>query len=112
MAKIIDFTIPEKVNPFTNDVAELASAGDGKAMEIVVPTVEAKKARFQFAKAANAIGKTARVRSEKVDGKADKDGNPTGDTTFIFTLSEKHKARRGTANTDNGNSAASVTAVK
>lgn len=91
--QIIDYKVPEKVNPYIQDVAELNAAGEGKAGTITVPTKELTKARMLFGKAANAIGKTARLRNTEGDGK------PDGNTVLTFTLSPRHKARRGDSET-------------
>lgn len=90
MSNIIDFTEPEKVNPYKDDVLALIAAGEGKAGELIVPTDTANKARVQYAKAANEAGKTARLRITEVDEKK-------GTTRFVFTLTAKHQARRGKA---------------
>ena len=85
MSGIIDFTVPTKANPYTEDVKALAEAGDGKGFEILVPKDKANKARLQFAKAANGINKTARLRVSE----------PVGDDVrMVFTLTAKHKARK------------------
>ena len=81
------FTAPEKVNPYADTVAKLAEMNDeNAAVVITVPTSDAAKHILQFQRAANAIGKTARKRlTEKVKN----------DTRVTFTLTERHKARRG-----------------
>lgn len=104
---VIDYTPAETVSPYAGLVNEeldaLIAAGDGKATEVKVPTIDAGKFKLVFSKAANAKGLTARWRVEESDGKTrkekDKDGNtievPTGETRFVITLTTKHKARRG-----------------
>jgi hypothetical protein len=96
---LIDYTPAQTVSPYAAMVDEelkaLAAAGEGKATEIHVPTADASKFKLVFSKAANAIDKTARYRVQESDGKTDKDGNPTGKTRFVITLSPKHKPRRG-----------------
>lgn len=99
MAPIIDFVPEVKVSEYddlTNtELAALLEAGDNKATTFDVPTKDANKVRIEFARKANAAGKTARVQSVSNDGKTDKEGNPNGKTTFVFTLVERHKPRRG-----------------
>jgi hypothetical protein len=88
MAEIIDFAEPVKVNPYTQDVADLIAAGEGKAARITVPAGDRNKARMAFAKAANEAGKTARLRDESADKKGE-------NITLTFTLTAKHAPRRG-----------------
>jgi hypothetical protein len=92
MSNIIDFQEPVKVNPYKADVEALIAAGEGKAGELIVPTDQASKARVTYAKAANDADKTARLRITEVDEKK-------GTTRFVFTLTSRHKARRGNAET-------------
>lgn len=96
---IIDFTPAQTVSPYAAQVNEeldaLIKAGDGKATEIFVPTADVGKFKLVFSKSANALDKTARYRVQESDGKTDKDGNPTGKTRLVITLSPKHKPRRG-----------------
>ena len=81
------FTAPEKVNPYADAVNILAEKNDeNAAMVITAPNTEVAKHVLQVQKAANAIGKTARKRlTEK--GKTE--------TKVTFTLTTRHKARRG-----------------
>jgi hypothetical protein len=88
MAGIIDFTVPEKVNPYTDAVAALSEAGEGKGFEIVCDTKDAGKNSLAFRKAANVIDKTARLRISEDDAEL-------GTTRMVFTLTHKHAARRG-----------------
>jgi hypothetical protein len=88
MSGIIDFTVAEKVNPYTQAVAELAEAGEGKGFEIVCDTKEAGKNSLAFRKAANAIDKTARRYVTESDPEL-------GTIRMVFTLTHKHAARRG-----------------
>lgn len=96
---IIDYTPAQTVSPYAAQVKTeldaLVAAGEGKATEVTIPTADAGKFKLVFSKAANAIDKTARYRVEESDGKTDKDGNPTGNTRLVITLSPKHKPRRG-----------------
>jgi hypothetical protein len=96
---IIDFTPAQTVSPYAEmvntEIDALIKAGEGKATEITVPTVDAGKFKLVFSKTANGRDKTARYRVEESDGKTDKDGRPTGNTRFVITLAPKHKPRRG-----------------
>lgn len=96
---IIDYTPEPKASPFAElvatELAALLKAGEGKATQVEVPTRGANRFRVEFARAANQAGKTARIQSSETDGKTDKDGKPSGNTTFIFTLTDRHKQRRG-----------------
>lgn len=104
VAPKIEFTtfVPEeKVNPYTTTVAKLAEAGEDAAVVITVDANKASAEQFKFQKAANAIGKTARVRhvddsGAEVTGVKD-NGKKIykGDVKITFTLTTKHKARRG-----------------
>jgi hypothetical protein len=93
VANIIDFEEPVKVNPYAADVQALIEAGEGKAGEVITKAGEENKARVLFAKAANEAGKTARLRVSEP-------GKDKGTTRLVFTLTEKHKARRGKAEAD------------
>ena len=102
--QIEDFTAEAAANPYTEAVAALAQAGEGKALSITVPrgtkrlTDEEKAAgaepqpgnggkdRLLFQQAANAAGHTARVRKEEV--------TEDGQIKLTFTLTAKH-ARAG-----------------
>lgn len=91
---IVDFVAPQKVNPYTEDVQNLIDAGEGKALKLTVPVADFAKTKLKFAKAANALDKTARVQDVD-DSKVivDKDDKEVGDVTITFTLTEKHKPR-------------------
>lgn len=94
--QIIDAPIEATaVNPYTQDVADLIEAGEGKAGAIVVPVAEANKSRVKFAKAANDAGKTARLLTPLDELEKDVDGN----VTLIFKLTHKHAPRRGKGGT-------------
>jgi hypothetical protein len=89
MANIIEFNAPTKANPYTETVADLIAAGEGKACEVIVKAGDEGKERTKFSKAANDAGKTARLRiSEDIDG---------GQHRMVFTLTTKHAQRRGKA---------------
>lgn len=96
------FTAPEKTNPYAADVEKLAAVGsEDAAIVITVDANAAVKEQFKFQKAANAINKTARLRNTddsgaKVVGKTES-GKPVyeGVVKLTFTLTAKHKARRG-----------------
>lgn len=87
----IEFTTfePEaKENPYTQTVEDLAALGDpNAAVKVTVKADDSQREQFKFQKAANAISKTARVRA--------KTENEDGTVTLVFTLTEKHKTRRG-----------------
>lgn len=104
MAEIIDFEIPTAANPYTQDVADLIAAGDGKALALVVPTDHKNAHRRKFSKAANDAGKTARLRVEEVvkgdDGEPILDSEGKTQTRLVFTLTGKHEPRRGKGETD------------
>lgn len=96
------FVAPEKVNPYTEVVEKLSAAEDENAsVTITVPAKDADKRRLAFQRAANAIGKTARVRltddsAVKVTGKDDKGKDVlAGDVKITFTLTKRHQNRRG-----------------
>ena len=103
MAPIVDFTPAARVSPYADminaELDALIEAGEGKATTFSVPSRDANKVRVEFAKAANAKDKTARVQSQKPDldkegnPKTDKEGKPTGNTTFVFTLTKRHASR-------------------
>lgn len=84
--KIVEYTAPVAVNPYTEDIAELIKAGEHVAGVIEIPVAEKNKARVKFAKAANAANRTAKLVSENVVG--DK-------VELTFKLTERHAARRG-----------------
>jgi hypothetical protein len=98
-----EFVAPEKVNPYTETMAAFAKASDENANAAWTVELDAAKEiteRNLIADAANAIGKTARLRDRddtkrvKV-GERPKSGNPVyeGKTSLTFTLSPQHKPR-------------------
>ena len=94
------FEAPEAVNPYTETVAQLIEAGENASVTLTLAPADVAKERLKFSKAANAEGKTARLRltdDSKVKYGTDEDGEKvaTGGTTRLtFTLTTKHKARR------------------
>lgn len=88
------WTAPETVNPYTEIVAKMIENGPETAVTVTVPEKDALKTRTLFAKAANAAGKTARIRV-KDEPVTDAKGKPTGEVRNVFTLTAKHKPRRG-----------------
>ena len=96
------FEAPEKVNPYIETVQALAEKNDENAAVVLTVDVNnAQREQFLFQRAANKIGKTARLRNKDEstvkEGKPDEDGNKTksGEVKLTFTLTEKHKTRRG-----------------
>jgi hypothetical protein len=92
--QIGDYVETVKVNPYAGHITALEEAGPGKAATVIVPAKDALKTRTAFSKAANDKGYTARVRVNAEPVLTDK-GKPTGNVKFVFTLTTKHKARRG-----------------
>jgi len=92
-----------KVNPYTEVVAQLAEAGENASVTLTVDHDKVIKERNLFAKAANGIDKTARLRDKdesKVKYGTDDEGEQVsvgGTVRLTFTLSPRHKARRGKA---------------
>lgn len=89
---------PETVNPYIDTINALAAhiketGNENASVTITVPKGEAIKTRLNVSRAANAIDKTARVR---VNGETViENGTDTGNVRFVFTLTKKHKARKG-----------------
>jgi 3-methyladenine DNA glycosylase AlkC len=81
------------VNPYADAITKLAELNnDAAAITITVDADKAITERNKISKAANDIGKTARLRAT-VETKGEK-GKP--DTvSMTFTLTKRHKARRG-----------------
>lgn len=99
--EIITFEAPEKANPFFEDVEKLLEASkvnENAAGVIVVPVEEAYKSQLLFQKAANAIGKTARLRltdkEEVTEVLVEGEKVERGNVRLVFTLTERHKNRR------------------
>lgn len=97
-----EYVEPEKINPYTENVRQLAELDNENAsMTITVDANKAKNEQFKVQKAANELGKTARLRNTDDSnatqvGKSEK-GKPVyeGTVRLTFTLTSKHKARRG-----------------
>jgi hypothetical protein len=97
-----EFVVPETVNPWTDKVKELADRNnENAAMTVTVDVNDAQSTQFKIQRAANVIGKTAKLRLKdeadvRVAGQ-DEDGNDVreGSVKLTFTLSKLHKARRG-----------------
>ena len=99
-----EFVAPETVNPWTDKVKELADLNNEKAaMTVAVDVNDAQSTQFKIQRAANTIGKTAKLRLKNEDdvrvAGQDEDGNDVreGQVKLTFTLSKLHKARRGQA---------------
>ena len=89
---------PETVNPYLDTVKAMIENGNPDiAATVTVKESDALKTRTLFARAANAYGKTARIRVKDEPVK-DAKGKPTGDVRNVFTLTARHKARRGPSN--------------
>lgn len=93
---------PEAVNPYDETVAILAASADENASVTISEDVnEIQKHVLQIQRAANAIGKTAKIRSRDNSGVksngVDDAGKDilTGPVRVTLTLTAKHKARRG-----------------
>lgn len=88
--QIEEFTVEAPANPYTDAVQALIDAGPGKALSITVPRGAKRDGtpgdggadRLKFQQAANAVGRTARVRKTEDAG----DGN----VKITFTLTDKH----------------------
>lgn len=98
------FTKPEKVNPYTEVVEQLAKAAESSPAASVSFPVDVNKVateRIKFGQAANKIDKTAKLVNQDKSGVSvagqDEDGNDvlTGDVILTFTLGKRHKLRRG-----------------
>jgi hypothetical protein len=95
---------PATVNPYIVTVDEMLEYIESKkdddgfdpemvSVTVIVPKGEAIKTRLNFSRAANAKDKTARVR---VNGETIiEDGKDTGNVRFVFTLTKRHKPRKG-----------------
>lgn len=97
----------EESNEYARPVFDLDAQNDPQAtLEVTVDVSVANRDHLLVQKAANAIGKTARRRlldeSEVKETGKDENGNPIlkGDVTMIYTLSPRHKARRGSKRGD------------
>ena len=97
------FVAPEVENPYTDALAQLIAGGDNASMTITVDATDEKRQRYYIAKAANAQGKTARMRlrdDSKIKMGVNEDGMEYvkgGTVKLTFTLTQKHAPRRGKA---------------
>jgi len=94
------FTPEVKENPYGEAIKSLAEQNDpNAAITLRVDVNEASREQNLVQKAANAVGKTARLRHKdesKVTTKGEgDDAVKSGTVALTFTLTEKHKARRG-----------------
>jgi hypothetical protein len=99
------FVAPEKVNPYNGTLEAFAKASDADPNTSWTVELDAAKEvteRILIAEAANAVGKTARLRDRDdsdrtVVGERPKSGNAVyaGKTRLTFTLSPKHAQRKG-----------------
>jgi hypothetical protein len=97
-----EFVAPEKVNPYAETVKKVADLNNDKAaFTVEVDVADAVTVQHKIQRAANDIGKTARLRLKDeaavtVIGK-DEDGAPVhgGPVKLTFTIGTKHKGRRG-----------------
>jgi len=90
---IIDFTEPEKVNPYDEKITELIAAGEGKGMELTVSNKDLSRVKLQVAKAANDQNRTARKRIEEPMTPDSAEGEKDGTTRLVYTLTAKHAPR-------------------
>lgn len=100
--EFVTWESPAKANPYTDLVQKLADRNDESAgVTITVDAKEAANRQLLFQKAANAIGKTARLRhtdtsGSRVTGQTAKGRDiREGVVKLTFTLTEKHAQRRG-----------------
>lgn len=95
----------EKVNPYTDIVAKHIAAAEknpNASYTLTVDVNDAQKEQFKYQKAANLAGKTAKLRmtdTSKVTEKPNADGEieRSGKVSLVFTITNRHKARRGKA---------------
>lgn len=94
-----EFVAEEEINPFTDIVNQMHAANNAAGNDKCYVEIECEKGdglknRTYISKAANAINRTARIRKNCVPIK-DAAGNLTGNVVIGFTLTKKHKARKG-----------------
>lgn len=99
------FTPAEKVNPYIETFKAFKDASDKNPATAWTVTLDAAKEtaeRVLIAEAAHSVERTARLRDRDdskrtVTGTREKSGNAiyAGKVTLTFTLSEKHKPRKG-----------------
>jgi hypothetical protein len=100
-----EFVAPEKVNPYNETLVAFVKASDANpnaAWTVELDAAKETTERILIAEAANAVGKTARLRERDdsdrtVVGQREKSGNAVygGKTRLTFTLAPKHAQRRG-----------------
>ena len=113
--EIGDYVEVKTENPYDSTIAALikanddaveadkAKGGDGstvhaKQVAITVPKADVKKTKFKVSRAANDAGRTARLRSTV-------DNEEAETVTLVFTLANKHKARRHAGDSKKGTDA-------
>lgn len=99
------FVEPEKSNKYDETMAAFAEAiktNPDASWTVEVDSAKETVERNLIAKAANKVGHTARLRHADYSrrtqvGTREKSGNPVyqGVSVLTFTLTDKHKARRG-----------------
>lgn len=95
------FETPEEVNPYIDVIPQMIEQGENASVTLTVPATEATRTRTQFSKAAHAHDKTARLRlTDDSDAVYETNENGRrkavgGTVKLTFTLTERHKARRG-----------------
>ncbi len=98
------FKPEEKVNPYLDTMKTFAVASNENPETSWTVTLDAKREtpeRVLIAEAAHAVNRTARLRNRDDSARElvgeRKSGNPVyeGKVTLTFTLTDKHKARRG-----------------
>lgn len=99
------FEAPVKTNPYAETMKAFVKAADANPDAAWTVELDAEKETAQrvlIAEAAHAVNKTARLRSRddsnrEIVGQRAKTGNPIykGTVSLTFTLTEKHKPRRG-----------------
>lgn len=99
------FEAPAKVNPYEETLKAFALASDenpNASWTVEIDAAKETSERLAIAEAANAVGKTARLRGRDDSqrtavGTREKSGNAVyqGKSILTFTLSPKHAQRRG-----------------
>lgn len=99
------YVAPEKENPYTETFEAFAKAAEADPKTSWTVELDAAKEtteRVLIAQAANALGKTASLKSRDdskrtVVGQREKSGNPVyaGKVSLTFVLVPKHAVRRG-----------------
>ena len=100
----VEFTVPEAVNPYINDVAELAAeqpAEANAAFAIDVPAKEQAKHELWVRTAARKADRTARLRKVDssavvIEGQTEKGREiRSGTVVLTYTLGVMHKEGKG-----------------